>query len=301
MAVQSMTGFGRAEGTSGSITISVEMKSVNHRFLDISCKLPSAYQRVEPDILKGVRGELRRGRVDIFVVRAETGASGAGAGYSPALNESVFRAALKAYEQGFRAAGVVDETLIALEAAKQALSTRGVIEGGAAEPDMALETPVLIDTAARALVQLKAMRAEEGKALQQEFALQLKRFEALVSTMDSFAATSPQQFQDRLKERTTRLLSGTECDPQRLAQEVALLVERADVTEELTRLRSHIVQFRQTLDGNEGGKKLEFLLQEMGREVNTTGSKSQSVEIGQAVVEAKLVLERLREQVLNVE
>lgn len=301
MATFSMTGFGRAEkslGGSPGIVISVEMKSVNHRFLDVSCKLPGVYQRVEPELQKSIRSQLRRGRVDVFVSRTESGASGIPL---PQLNEGIFRAAFQAHEAGFLLAGVQNEELRKLEAARHALSVRGVVETGMKEPDLGVELPLVLETAALALQGLRDMRIEEGKALETELREQLLRFEKLVDGLTASAALSPKVFQDRLNERISRLLSGAECDPQRLAQEVALLVERADVTEELTRLRSHVNQFRSTFASEEGGKKFEFLLQEMGREINTTGSKSQSAEIAQAIVESKLVLERLREQVLNVE
>lgn len=310
MAIVSMTGFGRSEAVSAhdesenssSVVIAVEMKSVNNRFLDVSCKLPPMLQRVEPEIQKLVRQKLRRGRVDVFVSRNESSAFGASVAAVPVLNEVLFRASLQALENAFRIAGVQSENIVRLEAAKEALSMRGVLDlGSIREPDFSREIPLVLDAASKALEEMRGMRMREGGALEQELTEQLSRFEGLVDVLSAQAALAPQQFQERLNERIVRLVSNGECEPQRLAQEVALLVDRADVTEELTRLRSHIQQFRDTLSGEEGGKKLEFLLQEMGREVNTTGSKSQSSEIASAVVEAKLILERVREQVLNVE
>lgn len=307
MPTYSMTGFGRGEKTvdapasdpsASMVSITVEMKSVNHRFLDISVKSPGMFQRIESEIQKLIRSQLRRGRVDVFLSRTETGSQGNSV---PQLNEAIFLAAYQAHQQAFQLSGITNEELGKLESYRQAVLVRGVIESGMKEPDLTVELPLALEAAAQALSALKGMRLEEGKALEQELNSLLLKFESVVDFLSKAAALSPKQFEERLQERISRLLSGNECEPQRLAQEVAILVDKADVTEELARLRSHIAQFRSSFGGEEGGKKLEFLLQEMGREINTTGSKSQSAEIAQSVVEAKLILERLREQVLNVE
>ena len=166
---------------------------------------------------------------------------------------------------------------------------------------MADEYDAILAGVTDALTLLVQMRSQEGQAMQLELERLLAEFMVQVEVIREAAGGIVATLQQRLQERVTTLLAGKELDEARLHQEVAFLADKADITEELTRIDSHVVQFRETIEGGDAGRKLEFLLQELGREINTCGSKSQDVKISRAVVEAKAILEKSREQVLNVE
>lgn len=295
MTISSMTGFGSAQGASGSGEISVEIRSVNHRFLDINCRLPASYSRFEQELSRLLKTTLKRGRVDITVSRTDS----SGERLSTKFNEEAFLSYLEITKRAIKLAGLKDKE--ALPAAiPQILARREVLELGTVEKAQDDEWPIVEKLAKEALDKLCKMRAVEGATLETELTSQLDILKYIGKKIREQADKTPQMFSERLKARLEKL-TDIELEPARLAQEVAILADRIDVTEELVRLDSHLSQFRQALSSADGGRKLEFLLQEIGREINTTGSKSQNGEITSLVVEAKAVLERLREQVLNIE
>ncbi len=298
MALRSMTGFGRGEAPAPDGRVVVELRSVNHRFCEVALRLPGRYGQVEARLRKLVAERVARGRVDVTVtVQAEGGAA-----RGPAIDWEVaegLRARLTELKARLGLPGEVDLALLAAQ--------RGVFVAEEPAPEPAWEP--LASAAGAALDALSAMRAEEGLALTADFRGRLDSMSVLVEEVAARAPGVPAEYRDRLAARVRALLGdGTSgharraVDPGRLETEVALLADRADVTEEITRLRSHLVQLGQLLEvGEPVGRKLEFLLQEVHREVNTIGSKSTDMGITQAVLSLKAELERLREQVANVE
>lgn len=295
MTLLSMTGFGAATADVGAIQLTVELRSVNHRFLDVVTKLPNVYAAAEGQLVKIIKEELKRGRVELFVNRADRSEPA----YAVQFNRPLFDAYLEQVRRALDDAGLATKT-VHQSAALQILQRREVLEVIRTDAAAVDELPALESALRQALGRLVTMRAAEGVALKAELISHVEAIERASVAIDQIARGIPLQFKERLAQRLERI-SVDAVDPQRLAQEVAILADKADITEELVRLRSHLDQFRKVMNDGEGGRKLEFLLQEMGREVNTTGSKSQSTEITNLVVECKASLEKLKEQVANVE
>lgn len=287
-----MTGFGRGVAEQGGLRATVDIRAVNHRFLDLKLRGASLAPAVEEAVTAKVRGALERGAVtvSINVARASTGGSGA-LGIDTA-------AATAAHAQ---LAELAQKLRLPAPDLALVLAQPGVV-GGVDRVDEE-EAPV-IPALEAALAQLDRMRATEGQALAAELAARFDELVALRLSVASLAAGVPAAVTRRLQERLARLLEGQDLavDPARLAQEVALLADRADVTEELVRLASHLDQARALIAGaGSSGRRLDFLVQEIGRELNTIGSKSTVTEISAAIVEGKAVLEKVREQIQNVE
>lgn len=284
-----MTGYGRGVAEHDGRRATVEVRSVNHRFLDLKLRGALVPPALEEQIAARVRASVERGAVTVSVhVAAPPGE--AAARIDP-------EAARRAYDMlaelaGRLGVGKPDLALV--------LAQPGVVAAGDAAGDDA--DPRVIAALDAALAQLDRMRTTEGQALAAELGARLDELAALRATIAGAAAGVPAQLAKRLAERVRRLLEDAELDPGRLAQEAAVLADRADVTEELVRLASHVEQARALL-GAPGavGRRLDFLVQEIGRELNTIGSKSTSGEISTAVVDAKAVLEKVREQAQNVE
>jgi uncharacterized protein (TIGR00255 family) len=291
---RSMTGFGRGEAPAAGGRVVVEARSVNHRFMEVALRLPPGYASLEPRLRKLVTGRFARGRIDLTTtVQAESGG-----GRAPAVDwefATGLRARLEELKSRLGLPGDVDLALLAAQ--------RGVFVAEEAGPEPTWE-PVAA-AAGAALDALAAMRTEEGAALAADVRERLDRMLVLVEQVAARAPVVPAEYRERLAARVRALLAdagGVGLDPGRLEQEVALLAERADVTEELTRLRSHLGQIAALLRAAEPvGRKLEFLLQEVHREVNTIGSKSTDMTITRTVLELKGELEKLREQAANVE
>lgn len=296
MAVRSMTGFGRASATMDSATIDIEVRSVNHRFLDVSCKLPSLYSEFERDIVGVIRDKLSRGRVDVAIMRNEaSGASG-----EVVFNDKLFASYWSAIEKGL-AHAKLDNRLSRALGVMNALNRRDVLEVCQESADASDEREQLLKTVAQAVDSLISMRETEGESLHKELLLHVGKVAKLTSKLSALSKDSSVVFKERLSQRLEKLQPEVELDPERLAQEVAYIADRTDVTEELARLESHVEQFKDLLKQDGTGRKVEFLIQEMGREVNTCGSKSQSSEISTIVVDMKSALEKMREQIQNVE
>jgi uncharacterized protein (TIGR00255 family) len=294
MSVASMTGFGSAAVSAADLTISVEMKSVNNRFLDVVCKLPAAYSSLEPQIVAVMRETLKRGRVEVYVQRKNIRGQSLAVKINRGLVASC-RDELKLLLTDGVSQRCLDEVVADF------IGRREVMEFVYDEQAGADESPVVLQAVQQAVGELQNMRKREGEALAAELEKHLSELRQLADGIQGAAAQASQLAQQKLRERVSGLLQSQELDEARLYQEIAYLADRADITEELTRLQSHFQQFAATIANGDGGRKLEFLLQEMGREVNTCGSKSQDVALSRMVVEAKTVLEKLREQVLNVE
>jgi uncharacterized protein (TIGR00255 family) len=297
----SMTGYAQARHDTPDLALRVSVKSVNHRFLDLKMRLPEGLEIYEPRLRQVVRDHIHRGHVEIQVA-AEPRTAG-----TIQLNQELVKAYLRAAEelrQETRAAADVD--VVAL------LRLPGVISGlGIATPqtDEAREQlgRALEDCLRQALSKLDDMRRAEGAHLVEELHLRLAKISGESDQVRVLAEKLRPAFARRLDARLQELLGGTSLDPARLAQEAAVLAERSDVSEELERLRSHLAQFGNLLQGaGEMGKKLDFLLQEMNREANTMLSKtpgvdSAALEITGLALEIKSDIEKLREQVQNLE
>jgi uncharacterized protein (TIGR00255 family) len=297
----SMTGFAQARREENGWAVRVSVKSVNHRFLDLKLRLPEGFDLYELRLRQIVREHIHRGHVEVSV-GVEPGTA------APVqVNRGLVQAYLKVAEelrQQTRAA--TDMDVVAL------LRLPGVIAGlSAAVPEAEEYQEKLGKTLdgclSDTLTKLDEMRRAEGKHLTDELRDRLVRIGEHAEKVRGLAATLRPAFARRLETRLKELLGGTGIEPQRLAQEAALLAERSDVSEELDRLRSHLLQFGKLLDGaGEMGKKLDFLLQEMQREANTLLSKtpgveSEALEITGLALEIKAEIEKLREQVQNIE
>jgi uncharacterized protein (TIGR00255 family) len=284
-----MTGYGRGVAEQDGRRATVEVRAVNHRFLDLKLRGMAVPPALEEQLAARVRASVERGAVTVSVhVAAPQGE--AAARVDPA-------AAQRAYDMLAELAarlgvGPPDLALV--------LAQPGVVVAPEASGDEA--DPQLAAALDAALAQLDRMRRTEGQALAAELGARLDELTALRASIAGLAAAIPAQIARRLAERVRRLVDDAELDPGRLAQEVAVLADRSDVTEELVRLASHIDQARALIAAPGAvGRRLDFLVQEIGRELNTIGSKSASAEISSAVVDAKAVLEKVREQAQNVE
>ncbi len=287
-----MTGFGQAEGLVGTARVSVEVRTVNHRFFSPSIKLPGAFSRWEADVREAMRLKVSRGHVTL-TARVER-ATGAGAAFDERRVAEVVDA-LRALQSRFALAGDVDLATV-LRMPDVLVTPRDDDETGTAAE--------LVAVVERALEGLGRTRTEEGERL---VAVLLERLNLLAGALARIAARAPERVvaqRDRLRAAVRELTDGLAIDEQRLAQEIALLADRMDISEELDRFQAHIAAFRGalTVPGSEPvGKRLGFLLQEMLREANTTGSKGADASILHEVVAVKEELERIREQVENLE
>jgi uncharacterized protein (TIGR00255 family) len=291
--IHSMTGFGRRQAPWQDGSVTVEMRSVNHRFLEIACRLPRPLSHLEDSFKKAIQKRCTRGRIDITVtVQAGKGRVGNVILDQPLAKQ--YHQALRTIKKSLKLSGSIDLALI--------VGLRDVLSVS----DQPAEDPKLAKIAqqltTQALTDLEGMRTREGKALAEDM---LERIQTIRGHKTLVAARSPllaQEIFGRMRVRVEKLLGAEVPDPLRLYQELAVYADRGDITEELVRLDSHMIQFEQTLNRADSiGKTLDFLLQEIGREVNTIGSKANDAEIAGHVIEMKAELERIREQVQNVE
>lgn len=288
-----MTGFGAATAQAPGGRLTVEVRSVNHRFSEVQIRLPKDLSALEEPTRAVVQGKVQRGRVEVVVTR-EDGAKRTKAVRADLELASAYARALREIAGMVGAAGEV--TLAQVAALPDVLR----VEDDRGEVEMlwpALEVAVAAATDA-----LVAMRTAEGRRMASDLQERLEAIGRLLEAVSERAGDVVRVYSERLRARLAELLTEVPVDETRIATEIALFAERSDISEELVRLRSHIVQFRQTL-GEEGavGRKLEFILQEMGRETNTIGSKANDLDITRAVIAIKSELESLREQVQNIE
>lgn len=299
MTCMSMTGFGEGRASTEGVELVVEVKSVNHRFLDVVCRLPSAYSKFEIEIGKNIKNSLRRGRVEVSVQRSK----GNNGSTSVSFNSELFGSYVEVIKSSLKQQGI-SEKLALGESVASIYARREVLDVSASEEAESIdgEWQLLESALAQALDSLRAMREAEGGVLEKELLSQLSSLEKEVRSIEGESKRTPIEFKERLEQRLEKYAPGnTVVEPERIAQEVVLLADKIDITEELARLESHFEQFRSVLGTVQSGRKLEFLLQEFGREVNTIGSKAQNAEITTRVVECKAILEKIREQVQNVE
>ncbi len=292
--MRSMTGFGQASGENDRFRVTVTLRGVNHRFLDLSLRLRDEYRAAEADLREVLIGQLERGRVEVT------------ADIEPLVSRPV-------------ELQVDRELALAVRQATDSLAAQGLIEPELTLSDLMslpevvrlrvrplewrdVDQELLLTIAGRALVQLVEARATEGQDLVAVLDQRLQALAGLTAELAQRAAKSPTEAAAALRKRIGELLEGESVDENRLAQEIALLVDKSDVSEELDRLRSHLKHFS-SLFQRQGavGKRLEFLTQEVLRELNTVGSKCRDSEMTRRVLEGKALCEQVREQVQNVE
>jgi uncharacterized protein (TIGR00255 family) len=303
--IRSMTGFARASASFEGVEVTVEARSVNHRFLEIALKAPRGYSVFEREVKGAVQHLVRRGRIDLFISRERVSAAPSEARAATAAQEGidaavqVYLATCRRYGASPSASGEGLATFIGQLLLRQSGSTE---ESSEISENEEKEVVALVRAAAEKLVE---MRQLEGAALAQDILLRLTTIGKHREEIVARGLHAPARLRERLSEKLAAIAPDLSAvQPDRLAQEVALLAERVDISEELSRLEIHLNQFATLIkDGHADGvgRKLDFMTQEIGRELNTIGSKAQDAAVQQIVVEAKAELERIREQVQNIE
>lgn len=291
--LRSMTGFGRAEAESGGRRVTIEIKAVNQRYLDVNIRAPISLGFSEEHIRKTAKERLGRGRVDIFLGYSALEAEARKATADIGLITSYLQTARMAAQ----AAGLEDDVKLS-----HILRIPDVIRiEGAQEDEEKLLT--LVDKAlSDALDALVGMRMREGASLQESIKQYLGELAGIVKAIDAAKDDVPKESAEKLRQRISELLSGSDIDEARFNTEIAYIADRADISEELVRLKTHIAQFENAMKAADAvGRKLDFMVQEMNRELNTIGSKSSSMAITNAVIEGKSAVEKIREQVQNIE
>jgi uncharacterized protein (TIGR00255 family) len=290
--VISMTGFGRGKTESGAFLVNVEIKTVNHRFSEMNIRMPRQLLKIEDKIKKILSSHIRRGRVEVYVSVEGEGIVSRKIQPDWQLIEDYFQF----INEAKRKYGI--EGTITLQELLNRTDLLHIEEREAGNEE--IEKLVLTATE-EAVILLKQMRMAEGEVLKKDLLGITAKIESNVTELQKFAPLVVQAFKERLSKRMQEFVSG-QLDETRILTEVAVFADKADINEEITRLRSHIQQFLQTLNEYEPiGRKLDFLVQEMNREANTIGSKANDSNIAKKVVEIKSLLEKLKEQVQNIE
>lgn len=291
--ISSMTGFGRATVASDGREITIELKSVNHRYLDLAFRMPRHIGFIEDVLRQLLTGQLSRGHVDIFVNYRNTRTDARAVVIDEALMGAYLSAARKAAAQY----ELRDD--ITLSAAMRFPDVTDVIE---AEEDRDAVAALAREAALRAVTAMKRMRAGEGERLCNDLLNRVTTVESIAGKIDVRAPFVVEEYRTKLSERIESMLGGVEVDRTRLATEVALFADKASINEELVRLASHITEMRKVLGADEAaGRRLDFIVQEMNREFNTIGSKANDAEITSLVIAGKGEIEKIREQVKNIE
>ncbi len=289
----SMTGYGTAKGVVDDQEIIVEIKSVNNRYLDCSVRLPRNYLFAEDAVKQAVSAGVARGKVDVFVTSRSAGSSDTVVRVDNALAREYLEAVSALSEELGLDAGVTAFGLARLP---------DVMTVERKEADREAVTAALRDLTARAVEDFNAMRRREGERLREDMLEKLRTIEELVAVVEERSPQTVREYRERLESRLRELLEDRSVDEQRLLTEAAIFADRTAVDEETVRLRSHIAQFRAMLaNGSPIGRKMDFLVQEFNRESNTIGSKCSDAALARVVVDLKGEIEKIREQLQNVE
>lgn len=293
--LKSMTGFGRSEKQNGIFTCKTEIRSVNNRFIEINTRLPKYLAALEMPIKKLIKSKCARGSFDLFL-NLEKSDDDSGANIEVKPNLALASQYFEAFKQIRDKLGLDGNMPI-----EALLGLKDIIKTEPLKLDASQETMVL-DTVEEALSALIDMRQEEGANLQKDLADRLQGVQQLTQSIQKRQPVVLEEYRKRLKDKLKTLTEGMELDETRLAQETALLADKSDISEEITRLGSHLEQFND-LFKNSGpiGRKMEFITQEINRETNTIGSKSVDFPVSQDVIEIKSLLEKIREQLQNIE
>ena len=286
----SMTGFGTADVQWETWSCLAEIRSVNHRFLDINCRLPSSLQKLEQELKNQIKSNCSRGKIDCTIrLEKDSGDD------DLCLNTEEAKNILKLLKDFEDLSGRnVSINLGDLSGAKIFAKQRSE-----KPPEECVD--MIRECLSNALTDLRNMQEREGHAMLDDIKQRFSSCARILDTIENLSRDEPEQFKKRLEQRIARLNSGKELDPERLEQEVALVADRLDISEEIIRFKTHLKQMDKILSQTELGKKAEFLLQELNREVNTISSKSNQAGISQASVEIKSELEKIREQLQNIQ
>lgn len=291
--IKSMTGYGKGEAVSERGSFTVEIRSVNHRYGEASVRMPRAFLAQENEIKRLVSAALKRGKIDVTVQWEEA----SGVESMPQVNRELALGYCETFRQLSGELGLPGEVPLAL-----ILAQKGVLRDSGVTLDEAELLPQLTEAVRSAVAAIDSMRMREGEALAVDLLVRRRQVAEWVEQIRERTPLMVAEYQQKLSARLEQLLGDVELDPARLAQEVALLADRCDITEELVRLNSHFAQFDEALRLKEPvGRKLDFLMQEMNREVNTIGSKANDAVIASLVIQVKAEMEKMREQVQNVE
>jgi uncharacterized protein (TIGR00255 family) len=291
--LKSMTGFGRSEGNTTLGKVVMEIRSINHRYSDINLKLPKRLSPFELRIKEMIKSDVSRGRVDVSLKLDSTGEGKVELDVDFDAAEQYYRA-LHAMKEKFNLSGEI--TVQVMAGAKDLITAKEEQED--VDPYWQEIAPIV----KQSINAMDAMKRSEGEVLTKDIQKRLEHIRQEIAAIKQRFPLSLETTRDRLREKLQSLLGGLDVDPARFQQEIAFLAERTDITEEIVRAESHLGQFAVLLNGQEPvGRKLDFLLQEIHREVNTISSKVNDSESSQRVVEIKSELERIREQVQNIE
>ena len=291
--IKSMTGYGNAVGASGDIGLTVEVRSVNNRFLDCSVRMPRMYIFAEDKIKAVVQKYISRGKVDVFVTVDSSKADDV----IVSLNEPLAEAYISAYKQMSEKYGLKNDlSAVSLGRIQDVFTVeKKEIDADAFTADIEAVTAAALDN-------FNAMREVEGNKLRSDILDKLSNIEALAAKVEERSPQTVAEYRARLEQKMSEVLATADIDKSRIVTEAAIFADKVAVDEELVRLRSHIAQMRDMLAKDGAiGRKLDFLTQELNREANTTGSKCNDVEITRMVVDIKSEIEKIREQIQNIE
>lgn len=289
----SMTGYGSAQGQAGSLAIQVELKAVNNRYLDVSVRLPRLYLFAEEKMKKLVSQRVARGKVDIFVNIESKGEPEVEVRVNENLAQAYFNA-IGALGEGLN----ISNSLDALQLARMP----EVLQLERKEEDAEEFEQNLLTILEEAVSNFKEMRRVEGEKLKEDIRARLAEIKRLSGEMKELSPKTVTAYREKLEKRMSEVLEGVHIEESRILTEAAIFADRVAIDEEITRLDSHMIQLQDMLEeGGAIGRKLDFLLQEFGREANTIGSKCNDLEIGKLVIALKAEIEKIREQVQNIE
>ncbi|MCI8303716.1 MAG: YicC family protein [Lawsonibacter sp.] len=291
--VKSMTGYGRAEETVNGCTITVELRSVNNRYLDCNVRIPRLYLFAEEAIKARVQNAISRGKVDVFVTLDSTGANKVQVSVNKPVADGYYTA-LKQLAEDYSLSSDISVSLLS--------RFPEVLLAEKAEEDVEQMARDICSVVDRALSDFDQMRTREGERLKEDVLSRAAVIEEKVSLVERRSPQTVAEYRAKLEARMNEVLSNTQLDPGRILTEAAIFADKVAVDEETVRLRSHVAQLREMLSrGGATGRKLDFLIQEFNREANTIGSKCSDIEIAGQVVDIKAEIEKIREQVQNIE
>lgn len=294
MNTKSMTGFGKMQQVTDGKTINVEIKSVNHRYFDFSPHYPKAFSFMEEALKKAVNRHISRGKIDLYIYVEFT----EGDGSEVAINKPLLDSYLHAFDTISEEFGLKN-----ISSVMDVCRIPDVLKVQSAQLDEETLKTEILSVLETALESYDAMRSTEGKRLAEDCLAKLAQIEEAIAQIEALVPQSLANYKARLEAKISEVLADRDIDESRVLTEVAIFADKIAVDEEMVRLHSHIAQFRQLLSETTEpiGKKLDFLIQEMNREINTTGSKCNHIEITKLVVEVKSMIEKIREQIQNIE
>ena len=291
--VKSMTGYGRAEETVNGCTITVELRSVNNRYLDCSVRIPRLYLFAEDAIKSRVQNTISRGKVDVFVTLDNAGADKVQVSVNKPVADGYYAALTKLAEE-YHLSNDISVSLLS--------RFPDVLLAEKAEEDVEQMAKDICSVLDRALADFDQMRTRDGERLRDDILSRAETIESKVALVEERSPQTVSEYRARLEAKMNEVLANTQIDPARILTEAAIFADKIAVDEETVRLRSHIGQLREMLaKGGATGRKLDFLIQEFNREANTIGSKCSDIEIARHVVDIKAEIEKIREQVQNIE